>query len=440
MSTINEIDGKYYLIVKGAFDIMATRCIKGNISKAQKINEQMSQDALRVLAIGYKILDKLPEKIDISLENDLIFVGLVGMIDPPRNEAKQAVYTCLKAGIKPIMITGDHVITATSIAKQLGIFKDGDLALTGAELDKMSEEELNQKVERISVYARVSPENKIRIVKAWQNKGEVVAMTGDGVNDAPALKASDIGCSMGITGTDVAKGASDIILSDDNFATIVEAVKEGRGIYSNIKKVVGFLLSTNIAELIVVFLAMVIWKESPFISIQLLWINLVTDSLPAISLGVEKVDDDIMDYKPKPKNESLFSHGFGIRIVLQGLLFSIIVLGAFFIGKAITNGSTMGGSTLAFMVFSLIECFHAYNMRSNHSLFKIGFFSNKKLNISTFISILLICFVLFVPGVNEAFNMIYLPYYGYLIGIGLSFIPLIFMECSKAFGLIKHQK
>lgn len=440
MSTINEIDGKYYLIVKGAFDIMATRCIKGNILKAQIINEQMSQDALRVLAIGYKILDKLPEKIDINLENDLIFVGLVGMIDPPRNEAKQAVYTCLKAGIKPIMITGDHVITATSIAKQLGIFKDGDLALTGAELDKMSEEELNQKVERISVYARVSPENKIRIVKAWQNKGEVVAMTGDGVNDAPALKASDIGCSMGITGTDVAKGASDIILSDDNFATIVEAVKEGRGIYSNIKKVVGFLLSTNIAELIVVFLAMVIWKESPFISIQLLWINLVTDSLPAISLGVEKVDDDIMDYKPKPKNESLFSHGFGIRIVLQGLLFSIIVLGAFFIGKAITNGSTMGGSTLAFMVFSLIECFHAYNMRSNHSLFKIGFFSNKKLNISTLISILLICFVLFVPGVNEAFNMIYLPYYGYLIGLGLSFIPLIFMECLKVFGLIKHQK
>lgn len=440
MSTINEIDGKYYLIVKGAFDIMATRCIKGNISKAQIINEKMSQDALRVLAIGYKILDKLPEKVDINLENDLIFVGLVGMIDPPRNEAKQAVYTCLKAGIKPIMITGDHVITATSIAKQLGIFKDGDLALTGAELDKMSEEELNQKVERISVYARVSPENKIRIVKAWQNKGEVVAMTGDGVNDAPALKASDIGCSMGITGTDVAKGASDIILSDDNFATIVEAVKEGRGIYSNIKKVVGFLLSTNIAELIVVFLAMVIWKESPFISIQLLWINLVTDSLPAISLGVEKVDDDIMDYKPKPKNESLFSHGFGLRIVLQGILFSIIVLGAFFIGKAITNGSTMGGSTLAFMVFSLIECFHAYNMRSNHSLFKIGFFSNKKLNISTFISILLICFVLFVPGVNEAFNMIYLPYYGYLIGLGLSFIPLIFMECSKAFGLIKHQK
>lgn len=440
MTTINKIDDKYYLIVKGAFDIMATRCIKGNILKAQIINEQMSQDALRVLAIGYKILDKLPEKIDISLENDLIFVGLVGMIDPPRNEAKQAVYTCLKAGIKPIMITGDHVITATSIAKQLGIFKDGDLALTGAELDKMSEEELNQKVEKISVYARVSPENKIRIVKAWQNKGEVVAMTGDGVNDAPALKASDIGCSMGITGTDVAKGASDIILSDDNFATIVEAVKEGRGIYSNIKKVVGFLLSTNISELIVVFLAMVIWKESPFISIQLLWINLVTDSLPAISLGVEKVDDDIMDYKPKPKNESLFSHGFGLRIVLQGLLFSIIVLGAFFIGKAITNGSTMGGSTLAFMVFSLIECFHAYNMRSNHSLFKIGFFSNKKLNISTFISILLICFVLFVPGVNEAFNMIYLPYYGYLIGIGLSFIPLIFMECSKAFGLIKHQK
>ena len=245
-------------------------------------------------------------------------MGLVGMIDPPRPEARDAVAVCREAGIKPVMITGDHVVTASAIAKDLGILVEGDDAINGTELAAMSEEELNERVRTISVYARVSPEDKIRIVRAWQRQGAIVSMTGDGVNDAPALKAADIGCAMGITGTDVAKGASDMILTDDNFATIVDAVKEGRGIYDNIKKTVGFLLGTNIGEVLTVFIAMLVWRTSPLLAVHLLWINLVTDSLPAIALGVEPVDKDVMKRKPKPKEESIFAHGFGLRIILLG--------------------------------------------------------------------------------------------------------------------------
>ena len=271
MSTVNNIDGKNIVIVKGAFDMMAERCISGDLEKAKKITEEMSENALRVLAVGIKEIDALPENpTSEELENGLTFVGLVGMIDPPRPEAKAAVAVCRKAGIKPVMITGDHVVTASAIARELGILKDGDKAITGRELDEMTDSELDSQVENISVYARVSPENKIRIVKAWQRKGQVVSMTGDGVNDAPALKAADIGCAMGITGTDVAKGAADMTLTDDNFATIVEAVREGRGIYANIKKVVGFLLGTNIGEVITVFVAMLIWHKTPLLSMQLL--------------------------------------------------------------------------------------------------------------------------------------------------------------------------
>ena len=303
MSTINEMDGRYIVIVKGAFDMMAERCIKGDIASAREFTNKMSSDALRVLAVGYKFIDEIPTKLTSEeLENNLNFMGLVGMIDPPRPEVKVAVATCRRAGIKPVMITGDHVVTASAIAKELGILEDGDMAITGTELDNMNDTELDSKVTKISVYARVSPENKIRIVKAWQRQGHVVSMTGDGVNDAPALKAADIGCAMGITGTDVAKGAADMTLTDDNFATIVDAVREGRGIYSNIKKVVGFLLSTNIGEVISVFAAMLLWHKSPFLSMQLLWINLVTDSLPAIALGMEAVESDVMDKKPKPKD------------------------------------------------------------------------------------------------------------------------------------------
>ena len=439
MTTINLIDGKLVAIVKGAFDIMASRCSKIDIDLAEKANKEMSESALRVIAVGYKELDYMPQELTSEIENDLTFLGLIGMIDPPRPEAKKAVEVCKQAGIRPIMITGDHVITATAIAKELGIFCEGDRAITGRELDEMSDEELDREIRNISVYARVSPENKIRIVRAWQKKGEVVSMTGDGVNDAPALKAADIGCAMGITGTDVAKSASDMTLTDDNFATIVDAVKEGRGIYDNIKKVVGFLLGTNIGEIILVFLTMLIWRQSPLLSIQLLWINLITDSLPAIALGMESVEKDIMLRKPKPKDESMFAHGYGIRIILQGLMFGGLALAGFAIGKAIT-GTLEGGRTLAFMTLALSQVLHAYNMRSEYSIFKIGVFSNKKLNIVTLISLALIALVLFVPGVVTAFGMTYLPYYAYLYSLALAIVPIIVMEISKAIGLIKHHK
>lgn len=437
MTTVNRIDGKIVVIVKGAFDVMAKRCISGDLDAAKQMTESMSRDALRVLAIAYKEIDALPEQITSEeLENGLHFMGLVGMIDPPRPEARQAVALCRRAGIKPVMITGDHVVTASAIAKELGILLDTDKAITGAELDAMSDEELDKQVENIAVYARVSPENKIRIVKAWQRKGQVVSMTGDGVNDAPALKAADIGCAMGITGTDVAKGAADMTLTDDNFATIVDAVKEGRGIYANIKKVVGFLLGTNIGEVLTVFFAMVLWQKTPLLSMQLLWINLVTDSLPAISLGMEAVEDDVMDHKPKQKNEGIFAKGLGVKVVLQGVMFAIITLVGFVIGEKVT-GTIEGGQTMAFTVLSLTQVLQAYNMRSDHSIFKIGVFTNHKLNWSSLISVLLVALVLFTP-VRIAFGLVLLEPWLYLVALGLIVAPTIVMELSKALGIIKH--
>lgn len=302
------------------------------------------------------------------------------------------------------MITGDHVITASAIARTLGIMQEGDRAVSGPQLDAMSEEELDACVEEIAVYARVSPENKIRIVKVWQKKGQIVSMTGDGVNDAPALKATDIGCAMGITGTDVAKGAADMILTDDHFATIVDAVREGRGIYDNIKKVVGFLLGTNIGEIITVFLAMLMWHKSPLLSMQLLWINLVTDSLPAIALGMEPVEADVMSRAPKPKNEGLFAHGYGIRIILQGAMFGALALFAFWIGENAT-GQEAGGQTLAFMVLALSQIVQAFNMRSEHSLFKIGVLTNHRLNQAALLSVILVLTVVFTP-LSTAFGLI----------------------------------
>ena len=439
MSTVNEMDGRKVVIVKGAFDMMAKRCISGDLEKAAEILRSMSEDALRVLAVGYKELDDTPLLLTSeALESNLHFMGLVGMIDPPRPEAKAAVAVCRKAGIRPVMITGDHVITASAIARELGILEEGDRAITGAELDRMTDRELDDCVEDISVYARVSPENKIRIVKAWQRKEQVVSMTGDGVNDAPALKAADIGCAMGITGTDVAKGASDMTLTDDNFATIVDAVREGRGIYANIKKVVGFLLGTNIGEVIAVFVAMLLWHKSPFLSMQLLWINLVTDSLPAIALGMEPVEDDVMERAPKPKNEGLFARGYGLQIILQGLMFGILALSAFHIGQTAT-GLTEGGQTMAFMVLALSQIIQAYNMRSEHSLFHIGFFTNKKLNGAVLVSVLLMALILFTP-LSVLFGIIHLPAKLYLIGLGLILVPLVVMELAKATGLIKSGK
>ena len=336
------------------------------------------------------------------------------------------------------MITGDHVITASAIAKELGILVEGDRAITGTELDRMTDRELDECVEDISVYARVSPENKIRIVKAWQRKDQVVSMTGDGVNDAPALKAADIGCAMGITGTDVAKGAADMTLTDDNFATIVDAVREGRGIYANIKKVVGFLLGTNIGEVVAVFVAMLLWHKSPFLSMQLLWINLVTDSLPAIALGMEPVEADVMDHRPKPKKEGLFARGYGVQIILQGVMFGVLALSAFHLGQTHT-GLTEGGQTMAFMVLALSQIVQAFNMRSEHSLFKIGFFSNKKLNGAVLISVLMMALILFTP-LSALFGIIYLPAKLYLMALGLIIVPLIVMELAKALGLIRSGK
>ncbi len=439
MSTINLIDGKKVVIVKGAVDMMESRCVKGDFKKAKEINEQMSSSALRVLAVGYKVIDDIPEELTSEdIENGLTFMGLVGMIDPPRPEAKAAVAVCREAGIKPIMITGDHVVTASAIAKELGILLDGDMAITGAELDQMDDDKLASVLESISVYARVSPENKIRIVKAWQRKGKVVSMTGDGVNDAPALKAADIGCAMGITGTDVAKGAADMTLTDDNFATIVDAVKEGRGIYANIKKVVNFLLGTNIGEIIVVFMAMMIWQVSPLLSMQLLLINLATDSLPAIALGMEPVEEDVMKRKPKPKDEGIFAHGLWIRLILQGLMFGGLALAAFAIGWK-TTGDLEKGQTLAFMVLALSQVVQAINLRSDKSLFKINAFSNPKLIWACLGSIALVAAVLFIPPFRTAFGLELLSWQLYLIGIGLILAPFIVMEISKAVGLIKER-
>lgn len=438
MTTVNNIDGRNIVIVKGAFDMMAQRCVAGDIAKAKQYTEEMSENALRVLAVGYKEIESVPQNpTSDELENGLTFMGLVGMIDPPRPEAKEAVAVCRKAGIKPVMITGDHVVTASAIARELGILEDCDKAITGAELDAMTDSELDKEVTNISVYARVSPENKIRIVKAWQRKGQVVSMTGDGVNDAPALKAADIGCAMGITGTDVAKGAADMTLTDDNFATIVDAVREGRGIYANIKKVVGFLLGTNIGEVITVFLAMLLWHETPLLSMQLLWINLVTDSLPAIALGMEAVEADVMERKPKPKNEGIFAHGLGIRVVLQGCMFAALTLIGFYIGKSVT-GALEGGQTLAFMVLALSQVVQSFNMRSEHSIFKIGPFSNKTLNGAALVSIALVALVMFTP-IRTAFGLMALPGNLYLLGAGLVFVPLVVMELSKLFGWIKSK-
>ena len=438
MTSVNQIDGKIVAIVKGAFDMMAARCVSGNLEAAKEKNDEMSRGALRVLAVGYKFLEKAPEDpTSEELENGLTLLGLVGMIDPPRPEAKAAVATCRQAGIKPVMITGDHVVTASAIAKELGILGDGDKAITGAQLDAMTEEQLDQEVEHISVYARVSPENKIRIVKAWQRKGQVVSMTGDGVNDAPALKAADIGCAMGITGTDVAKGAADMTLTDDNFATIVDAVREGRGIYANIKKVVGFLLGTNIGEVLTVFFAMILWHKTPLLSMQLLWINLVTDSLPAISLGMEAVETDVMDHKPKPKSEGIFAHGLGIQVVLQGCMFALLTLAAFVLGQRY-GGSLEAGQTMGFMVLALTQIVQSFNMRSQRSLFAIGPFSNKKLNGAALLSLALVCLVLFTP-VRVAFGLVLLPGWLYLVGLGLILVPLPVMELAKAIGLVRHR-
>lgn len=440
MTTVNMIDGKPVAIVKGACDVMFSRCVTGDLEQARKMNEEMATHALRVLAVGYKQLQSVPETLTSEeIENGLTFVGLIGMIDPPREEAKDAVATCIMAGIRPIMITGDHIVTASAIAKELGILREGDLAMTGTELSQMSDEEFAANIRKYSVYARVSPEDKIRIVKAWQSAGEIVSMTGDGVNDAPALKQADIGCAMGITGTDVAKGAADMTLTDDNFATIVEAVQEGRGIYDNIKKAIQFLLGTNIGEVITVFMAMLFWQESPLLAMHLLWMNLVTDGLPALAMGVEPVESDIMTRKPKPKNEGLFADGLGVRIVLQGIMFAALTLIGYYVGKTYFGGIS-AGQTMAFLVLSASQLFHVLNVRTKKSIFVSPLHKNKYMVGALCISFLLIVLIAFVPPIAKIFKIVMLPAKAYLLALGLSIVPIVVIEIEKLIRLLLRKK
>ena len=438
MTTVNVIDKKNIVIVKGAFDILEKQCTSGDTETARTLLNTLSADALRLLAVAYKEIETVPEKpTSEELETGLTFMGLVGMIDPPRKEAGEAVALCKKAGIKVVMITGDHVITAGAIAKELGILNPGEMAITGKELAQMGDDELKAKVRSISVYARVTPSDKIRIVRAWQESGEVVAMTGDGVNDAPALKAADIGCAMGITGTEVAKGAAAMTLSDDNFATIVEAVREGRGIYDNIKKVVSYLLSTNIGEVLAVFFAMLFWRQTPLLSMQLLWINLITDSLPAIALGMEPIGSNVMERKPKSKDEGLFAGGLTLQVILQGTMFAVLTLVAFSIGWK-ENGNLSEGRTMAFMVLSSMQLVHSFNMRSAYSLFKIGPFRNKSLNKAVLTSALMLLLVLFVPPITSIFALSMLSGRLYAIAILFALVPIPILELAKKAGIIRY--
>ena len=436
MTTVHKFGDEIISVTKGAFDVIAGRLAGELPDGANELVDEMGARALRVLAIAERKLNSVPTAEEAgTLETNLTLIGLVGIIDPPRPEVRDAVKECKTAGIRPVMITGDHVITASAIAKDLGILRDGDRAVTGAELSKMSDDELEKQVEGISVYARVTPEDKIRIVRAWQKKDRIVSMTGDGVNDAPALKAADIGCAMGITGTDVAKSAAAMTLMDDNFTTIVYAVKEGRGIYDNIKKVVGFLLGTNIGEILCVFLSMLLWRETPLMSMQLLLINLATDSLPAVALGVEKVEDDVMTRKPRGKNEGLFAGGYGIQIVLQGALFGLLALIAYYIGKTFIGAgcedAVKYGQTMAFGVLALSQVFHSFNMRSDKSLFEIGPFGNGKLNLAFAASVLIVALVMFVPFLTYIFGLVRLSVQGYMIMLGLSFVPIPVLEIVK---------
>ena len=450
MSTIHPVDGKYRVMVKGAPDVLLSRCTHILKDAPAPLNDRasrevldanaaMAEKALRVLGAAYKDLETLPkgELTSEELESGLTFVGLIGMIDPPRLEVKQAVAECYGAGIRPVMITGDHKLTAVAIAKELDIFRDGDLALTGADLDAMSQKVLEANVEHYSVYARVSPEHKMRIVQAWQARGRVVAMTGDGVNDAPALKVADIGCAMGITGTDVAKGAADMILTDDNFATIVHAVEQGRGIFANIKKSIQYLLSCNIGEIIIIFLATVFnFHQMPLVPIQLLWLNLVTDSLPALALGMEPVEPGVMKQKPRNPKESIFAHGFAVNMVFYGVLVGVITLAAYLLGEYVLSDPLVAdgtANTMAFATLVFCELTRAFAVRSEReSIFKIGVFTNPTMNKSFLVSMVLQLAVLLIPFLQNVFSITPLTGIEWLVVVVLSLMPLVISEIAKA--------
>ena len=450
MTTIHKIGSKYIIITKGAPDVLIKRCSKyyqsGRIepifSKRDALQEQnqiMAEDALRVIAIAYKDVEKLPREINSeTIENELTFVGLIGMIDPPREGVKEAVKTCKKAGIKTVMITGDHLQTAKAIAKELGILRKGDLAINGETLEKMSQQELERNIMRYSVFARVSPEHKVRIVKAFQSTGAVVAMTGDGVNDAPALKNADIGIAMGKGGTDVAKNASDMVLTDDNFVTIVEAVKQGRNIYDNIKKAVHFLLATNIGEIVAIFVGLLLGIKSPLLAIQLLWVNLVTDSLPAIALGLEKAENNIMNRLPRNPRKSLFADGLWGKITTEGVMIGVLTLVAFSIGNNLYSIEV--GRTMAFLSLGILELVHSFNIKGEESILKTGLFENRYLVGAFVLGTLLQVVVVVISPLAQIFDVVPLNSVQWLMTAIISILPVVIVELQKKFNAYKFGK
>ncbi|MGN8896889.1 cation-translocating P-type ATPase [Flavonifractor sp. HCP28S3_F3] len=446
MTTIHaRPGGGFRVLVKGAPDVLAARCrLSPELFRwVNARNEAMADRALRVLGVACRELEFLPRELNSrTLEQELTFVGLIGMMDPPRPEAKRAVEQCFAAGIRPVMITGDHKLTAVAVARELGIYRPGDLAVTGEDLDFLPQSALEEEVERFSVYARVSPEHKMRIVKAWQANEKVVAMTGDGVNDAPALKTADIGCAMGRSGTDVAKGAADMILTDDNFATIVAAVEEGRSIYANIKKAIHYLLSCNIGEILTIFCATALrFPQMPLTPVQLLWLNLVTDSLPALALGVENAEEGIMEQPPRDASASLFAGGFAFRLAWQGVMVGALTLAAWFLGWAVLpQGGPGAANTMAFATLTLSQLFHAFDVRSEKaSLFHIGLWSNPSMNKAFLIGLAMQLAVLCLPPLQLVFGTVVLtlPQWGMVLGLALT--PVAVCEIVKAVGRSKKR-
>ena len=441
MTTIHKIDNGYRIITKGAPDVLLNRCNLYNEKKNKMLleNDNMAKRALRVIAIAYKDVNTLPLKLESNfIENGLNFVGLIGMIDPPREGVKEAVETCKKAGIKTVMITGDHIITAKAIAKELNILSKYDKAITGQELDKMPQEKLEKEIKDYSVFARVTPEHKVRIVKAWQKTGAVVAMTGDGVNDSPALKRADIGIAMGKNGTDVAKNASDMILTDDNFVTIVKAVKQGRNIYDNIKKAIHFLIATNIGEIVTIFMGLILGFKSPLLAIQLLWINLVTDSFPAIAIGLEPPEKEIMSRKPIDSRKGIFTDGLWNKIIIEGIMLGMLTLVAFSIGNKYYSLEV--GRTMAFVALGALELVHSFNIKSDESIFKVGIFENKFLIGSFILGIFVQTIVVLVPTFANIFNLVALNNTQWLIVAVISLLPIPIMELQKKINEVKFGK
>ena len=452
MTTVNELEkGKYRIITKGAPEILLGICDyyeENNtvhdmnstfLSKIKNKNEKMAEKALRVLGVAYLDVDIMPKEISADfLEKGLIFEGLIGMIDPPRKGVKEAVLACRRAGIKTVMITGDHITTAKAIAKDLEILRGRELAITGQELDKIPDSKLEKDIMNYSVFARVTPEHKVRIVKAFQKTGAVVAMTGDGVNDAPALKKSDIGIAMGRKGTDVAKNAADMILNDDNFVTIVDAVKQGRNIFDNIKKAIHFLIATNIGEIVTIFVGLLLGVKSPLLAVQLLWVNLVTDSLPAIALGLEPPEKDIMNRPPRDSRKSIFADGLMGKIVVEGFMIGMFTILAFFIGNRYYGIEV--ARTMAFISLGMLELIHSFNVKSEESIFKVGLFENKYLVGAFLLGTVLQLGIVFVPTLAEIFKLTQLNTTQWLITIAISIAPIIIVELQKKFNELKFGK